>query len=225
MNLKDFLFLFDIDGTILETQGGGKKSLSSIEEILNVQVDYSESFAGGIDYIFFKNYYNRFNIKDDFNKLWLLFKNRYEDNLRNINKEKWRIFPNVYESVEFLSIHSNIALATGNTKEAAYIKLNTFNLDKFFLTGGFGENVDTRKSIVNNAIVNAESLFNKKFLKEKIFLFGDTEKDVISAIENKITPILIDNKEINYDKVKQYNLKYYGKFTDINLFLNNILNI
>ncbi len=221
--LKDFLFLFDIDGTILETHGGGKKSLlSSIEEILKVKVDYSESFAGGIDYIFFKNYYKRFNIKEDFNKLWFLFKDKYENNLKNINKEKWGMFPNVYECIEFLSTHSNIALATGNTKEAAYIKLNTFGLDKFFLTGGFGENVETRKEIVSNAIVNSENLFNKKFLKEKIFLFGDTEKDIVSAIENNITPILIDHKEINYDKVEQYDLKYYGKFKDINLFLDKI---
>lgn len=224
-NLKEYLFLFDIDGTILETNGGGKKALlSAIEEIFDIKADYSESFAGGIDYIFFKNYYNKFNKILDFHKTWLEFKKKYSDNLRNSDKEKWRVFTNTQETIEFLYKYSNIGLATGNTIEGSYIKLETFNLNNFFITGGFGEEVETREEIVKNAILNSEKAFNRKFDKDKIFLFGDTEKDILSAINNDITPILIDHKEKNHDKIKKFNLQYYGKFTEINIFLDKILN-
>jgi len=190
-SLKDFLFLFDIDGTILETNGCGKRSLlSAIEEVFNIKADYSESFAGGIDCIFFKNYYDKYGQNIDFEKSWLDFKRIYSYNLKNSNKDNWNIFQNVYQTIEFLYKYSNIALATGNIIDAAYIKLENFNLHNFFCTGGFGENVETRDQIVKNAISNSEEKFNKKFDKKKIFLFGDTEKDIISAINNQITPIL-----------------------------------
>jgi len=57
-----------------------------------------------------------------------------------------------------------------------------------------------------------------RFDKEKIFLFGDTENDMKSAVENQIIPVLIDPMRTNRDKAELWRAKYYDNFEGIEEF-------
>ena len=96
------------------------------------------------------------------------------------------------------------------------------NLNKYFNCGGFGDYVKNRKSLVKEAIISSQKKFNKKFDKNNIYLFGDTEKDVQSAIENNITPVLINHKNRFKDITKKISIKYYFNFSKIDSFLKSI---
>ncbi|HNZ28135.1 MAG TPA: HAD hydrolase-like protein [Spirochaetota bacterium] len=226
-DLRDYLFLFDIDGTILDTKGDGKRAvLEVIGEVLGINPSYETNFAGGVDLNFFTDFFNLANIdKGKFNEKWEVFKNKYIRLLESFaKKNEWFIYPNVYDSIEYLSKRANIGLATGNLRDAAFIKLKKFNLDIYFNCGGFGDTVLKRGALVANAIKAAESFYNRKFEKNKIILLGDTDKDVLSAQENGIIPALIDYRRKYKDCVSDLGVNYYGRFENISLLFSALKN-
>ncbi len=225
LNLKEYLFLFDIDGTILDSKGKGKKAfIVSFEKILNIKIDPNITFLGGIDYVIFKKLYVKYNLpKDLFEKNWKNFKENYIKTLPTIQPDKkWIRFPNVKYTIKLLNNISNIALVTGNIKKGAEIKLQKVKLNKYFCCGGFGDNVNNRKFLVKEAIISSQKKFNKIFDKKNIYLFGDTEKDIQSAIENNITPILIDHNKRFKKIMNELPVKYYMDFSNIDSFLEKL---
>ena len=227
-NLKNHLFLFDIDGTILDSKGQGKIAfISSFERVLNTKIDSDINFLGGIDNVIFKDLYFKYNFpKELLEKYWNKFKKVYLNNLSIIkSKEKWIAFPNVENIIKLLKNISYIALVTGNIKKGAEEKLKKVKLNKYFSCGGFGDYVDNRRLLVKEAIDSSQKKFNKIFPVKNIYLFGDTEKDIQSAIENNITPILIDHKKKHKNITKNLQVKYYTNFLNIDSFLKKIKNI
>ena len=58
---KDHLFLFDIDGTILDSRGDGKNAfLHAFKAVTGIDYDQELNFLGGIDNVIFKDIYNRY---------------------------------------------------------------------------------------------------------------------------------------------------------------------
>ena len=224
-NLKDHLFLFDIDGTILDSSGYGKKAfISTFENILKVKIINDINFFGGIDNQVFKKLYKENGLSIDLlNIKWEKFKKEYIIKLSEFSKKyKWNIFKNVDYAIKLLNKESNIGLVTGNIKEGAYIKLKKFGLNNFFTCGGFGDSADSRNDLVREAIENCQKKYNKIFDNKKIFLFGDTYIDIESARSNNINPVLIDPKKQHYDNSKKWSVKYHGNFEYIEIFLYEI---
>jgi phosphoglycolate phosphatase len=221
MNLKDFLFLFDIDGTIIDTRGDGKKALfSAIDESLDIKINEEYSLLGGIDNVVFDYFYNISGKKESArNFYWKKMKDIYKGKMIYYSRNDWIIFQNAYESILYLEKVSNIGLATGNIKIGSDIKLGKFNLDKVFKSGGFGEKAKNRSEIVHDAITSSEKVNGENFDRNKIFLFGDTEKDIKSAIDNGIIPVLIDPLHKNREKAVDWKAEYYGDFASIDNFL------
>ncbi len=228
--MRDLLFLFDIDGTIMDSTGTGKKAyLDAFEQTLDVKVDRSLSFKGGIDRKFFKVLYNRYlnnehlNLKNE-NELWSKFKNNYLNTLREYSSAEnaFKIFPNSHNTIKILHEKSNVALVTGNIYEGAMIKLAFFNLNVYFCSGGFGEQADERHELVVDAISSSELLLKKKFPPENIFLFGDTKNDIDSALHHSVTPILIDHTGESAEFAENWKTSYYGTFENIENLLKMI---
>lgn len=116
-NLKDHLFLFDIDGTILDSSGYGKKAfILAFEKKLNVKIDSDINFLGGIDNLIFKNLYRSYNLPIELlNKKWKEFKKEYIKNLSEFSKKyQWKLYQNVDYTIKLLTRESNIGLVTGN---------------------------------------------------------------------------------------------------------------
>jgi phosphoglycolate phosphatase len=86
----------------------------------------------------------------------------------------------VHERVGFV-----LGLATGNVERGARIKLERGGLNRFFSFGGFGSDAGERERLVAVAIERgqqiAERAHGRRFSREEIFVFGDTEADVVAA--------------------------------------------
>ena len=225
LSLKEHLFLFDIDGTILDSKGAGKQAfIQSFKKALGIIIDHDINFLGGIDNVIFKELYLSKNLPEEkLDEGWELFQHEYIKIISSNSKDEgWQIFDNVDKIIELLYEISNIALVTGNIKEGAIVKLNKVKLDHFFQCGGFGDHVLTREELVQEAICSSEKYFNKEFNKKNIYLFGDTEKDVNSAINNNIIPILIDPKKRYINEYKKWNVEYHNDFSKILSFIKHI---
>ena len=84
--LKNHLFLFDIDGTIIDIKGKGKDAFFyAFEKVNNVKILEDISFLGGIDNIIYKNLYKTFQLPENlFDNRWTEFKNIYKKILQKI---------------------------------------------------------------------------------------------------------------------------------------------
>jgi|GEM_PF-1044084 len=225
-NLKNHLFLFDIDGTILDTKGDGRKAfVEAFKILLDKEITEKINFLGGIDKVIFKKYYDYFELnKKDFDIKWSAFKNEYLKILDKLSLNcQWRLFKNADNVIKNLYKYSNIGLVTGNIEKGAMIKLKKFGLDNLFSCGGFGDSVITRDELVKEAIKSCNIYHNKKFDNTKIYLFGDTQIDIDSAHANNIIPVLIDPQEKFKDHKKdELSVKYHGTFEYIEIFLHEI---
>lgn len=217
--LKDCLFLFDIDGTILNTRGDGKKAFySAFEELFQVDMmDYVIDFRGGIDNLFFKELLNFYRVGlAQYEHHWQQFSSRYTEHLDcGSNAEGWEIFRDSEELISYLKESSQIALVTGNMESGARVKLNKAGLGDYFSAGGYGDRAESRDDLVRRAIEDAVSYHGKSFSRDNIYLIGDTKIDIKSAINNRIVPILVDHYRINSIYREEFPIHYYNDFASL----------
>lgn len=70
-----------------------------------------------------------------------------------------------------------LALATGNIRDAAYMKLRAIGLDHHFETGGFGDEHETREGMLREAM-HATGWQPG----DRVVVIGDTEHDITAAL-------------------------------------------
>lgn len=132
----DLIFCFDIDGTLLSTNGAGSRSFKrATHALLKKEPQWEKiSMAGRLDPAIFKDIVT--DIGESFSEsLWTKFKTIYiqyfQEELLNI--KKWIVFEGVRETLEILQSKKIPAiLITGNIKSGAYLKLKAVNLEEYF---------------------------------------------------------------------------------------------
>jgi len=175
-------FLFDVDGTILDSGGAGSRSLDmAFKEVFSIESAFTNvSMAGKTDLQIIKEACMIHNILTD-NGFILRVLSSYLDNLsREINKGQKRLKPGIAELLEQLHMHPFcvLGLLTGNIKEGAKIKLSSFGLDHYFITGGFGSDSDDRNLLLPIAADRYRRMTGRGLEYRDCIVIGDTPLDV-----------------------------------------------
>lgn len=74
-----------------------------------------------------------------------------------------------------------LGLVTGNLEAAAHIKLARARLNRFFAFGGYGSDSPDRVALTQVAMQRAAMVAGEPIAAEKFLSFGDTPNDVIAA--------------------------------------------
>ena len=195
------VLLWDIDGTILNTNGAGVKPLlSSIHEHTSILVKYNrDNYSGLTDHQIIDKLLIENNIDSNLeliNKIISDYENALEDALSEGNIEVLRNFQNLLPYLETnFNIHNLIV--TGNTYKGAIAKLNAVKLNNYFSKKYCSENLQPRKDIVSQAISN--------FPKGSNFcVIGDTPHDIAGAKHNSIPVIAVATGAYTVDTLKEY---------------------
>jgi len=102
----------------------------------------------------------------------------YEKSLEN---GKISLFPKITELLQKLYDKGYIlGLITGNTRIIAFAKLKKAGIDKFFSIGGFGDDSQNREELIKLALNRAKEKYFQ-FDDKKVFVIGDTPKDISAA--------------------------------------------
>ncbi len=181
------LLLFDIDGTILNTGGAGKRSMiRAFEDIYGPANGFHGiHMSGKTDPMILREALVQAGLPWE-EKLAELFKQRYfslmEEEIKKPNPNK-RLMPGIRELIQHLSTRSNIVLGllTGNWKQGAAIKLSHFNLYHYFKLGAFGDDSIDREKLLPFARERFEKYYGDPIPPENIFVIGDTPRDIQSA--------------------------------------------
>ncbi len=178
------LFLFDIDGTLIQTGGAGSKAMQIAFAALWRRED-------GFARIEFSGRTDRAILRD------ALFAqacsdNLFDDDVRRFKRAYFRrlpqtlaacegrVLPGVPRLLETLSSQpgASVGLSTGNFRTSAGLKLRHYGIDSYFRFGGFGDRVEERPALVEIAMRAARRAFGNH---ATVFVIGDTVHDITSA--------------------------------------------
>ncbi|NNF04800.1 MAG: HAD hydrolase-like protein [Rhodothermales bacterium] len=176
------LILFDIDGTILSTNGAGRRAVTSaISSVLGRNVDIADvSFSGRTDLAIMADILDisGTDVSDDMLDACIsAYRNALESTLR---AEDIVVYPGVRKLISRLAARSGVhlGLVTGNLEQTAYCKLRLAGLDAHFRVGAFGSDHADRNRLPELAARRAAQAFGRPFRADRTLVIGDTVHDI-----------------------------------------------
>lgn len=203
------LLLFDIDGTLIHSDGAGMRAMTAAFEQLYGIADAFKgvSMAGRTDTSIlidaFINYQLPFTTDDITN-----FKNRYAEllpiELRKANKQ--RIMPGVNQLLEALKKRNNIyiGLLTGNWEVSGRIKLHHFGLNDYFHFGAFADDSPQRDQLLPFAWQRCQARYGCEVKREDIFIIGDTPHDILCAKPHGVRSVAVAAASHSLDDLRPF---------------------
>jgi phosphoglycolate phosphatase-like HAD superfamily hydrolase len=93
------------------------------------------------------------------------------------------VHPGVYELLDALERHDRgyLGLLTGNIELGARMKLEQFDLNKYFPLGAYGSDSANRMELPEIATQRARKHFDVPFSNEQVVIIGDSIYDVLCA--------------------------------------------
>jgi len=179
------LVLFDIDGTLLSTNGAaGRAFAAALTEIFGTSGPLGEvSFAGKTDpqiahELMAAAGLPRRRVEEQLPALWSRYLDRLEEELR---EAAVRVFPGVEEILEIAASHDGAVpgLLTGNIEAGARRKLDAAGIGfARFRVGAFGSDNADRNALAPVAVARAEAATGVRIEGKALVIVGDTPADI-----------------------------------------------
>lgn len=176
------LYLFDIDGTLLDAHGSGRGSFDMVFEAAHGIPDGSAGvrYGGKTDPALIDEIYQAHLGRSATTAEQAAFLAGYLPRLQaHLDQHGAKVYPGVTEALAFLASQPNVVLgiATGNVKEGAAAKLAAAKLQANFVLGGYGCDARIRAGLVAAAIQRGRATFDVS----EVIVVGDTIHDISAA--------------------------------------------
>jgi phosphoglycolate phosphatase len=178
------LFLFDVDGTLLTTDGAGRTALKlASADVFGVSEDLSNiAIAGNTDSRIGREILTKHGIpvsEGALNRLLGAYLARLVDQLK---LNPGRILPGVVQTLERVACAGvGMGLLTGNLRRGADLKLGAHGVKRFFEFGAFGDDDFDRNKLGPIALERAQAWYKTGFSPGETYVIGDTPRDVACA--------------------------------------------
>lgn len=182
------LLLFDIDGTLVLTGGAGMRAMTrACDEIIG-HADALDGIqvAGRTDWIILQDTLARLG-RDLDRALFDRLRERYVDYLRHEILQPGSGFNGTLPGIPEL-LHSlqgrddvHLGLLTGNFEAGARIKLERFDLWRYFRCGAYGDDAADRNALVPVAVERATACGVPALPPGDVVVIGDTPHDIACA--------------------------------------------
>ncbi len=181
------LLLFDIDGTLCLSGGAGARAMTmAAVEIFGGDGDFTAiPMAGRTDaWIVGQMAAARgatcdATVRDRFHDTYI----RYLESEIHKTGPRKGLLPGVASLLDVLAPRPDVhlALLTGNYRRGAQIKLEYFDVWKYFATGAFGDHSHDRNALLGVALENVAAAGGPRFRPSDVVIVGDTPLDVAVA--------------------------------------------
>jgi phosphoglycolate phosphatase-like HAD superfamily hydrolase len=203
------LVLFDIDGTLVLTGGAGMRAMNrACEEIIGHAGALQDvPLAGRTDWIILHDTLSRIGHALD-DRLFAELRDSYLRHLTGEILEPGRgvkaVMPGVRDVLEALAARDDIflGLLTGNFEQGARIKLEHFDLWRYFRCGAYGDDAADRNALVPFAVERARAHGLPVLPADQIFVVGDTPNDVACALAVGAVPVAVATGSSSVDHLR-----------------------
>ena len=179
--------LLDIDGTLIRTGQAGSRAMNrAFEDLFGI--------AGAFDGVVMAGRTDRWILNDaaaragvDLSgETFYRFRERYFTRLADTLREpapRKGVLPGVRRLLETLDARDDVfcALLTGNCEDGARLKLQHFDIWKFFRCGAYGDEVIDRNQLFDIALRRVEECGAPRVQPTDVVVVGDTVLDVACA--------------------------------------------
>ena len=179
------LYLFDIDGTLVDTGGAGMAALEHATLKVFGAPGPPLDLAGATDLGIAIGIHRHFEVEptpDRINGYLAIYQQQLDWNLAHGNFPG-KVFAGVLDLLEDLSrrTHATLGLLTGNIAGGAASKVLHFGLSSFFPFGAYGCDHHDRNRLGPIALQRAATHAGRPFTPDETWVIGDTPKDIDCA--------------------------------------------
>ena len=179
------LYLFDIDGTLVDTGGAGMAALTEATREIFGHEGPALDLAGSTDLGIIANIHAHFEIDATRERIESYFQTylvRLDWNLTH-GGYPGRVFGGVEDLLARLTDRpdSTIGLLTGNIAGGAAVKMRHFGLTRHFPFGAYGCDHADRNELGPIALERAAIHAGRSFTAAETWVIGDTPKDIACA--------------------------------------------
>lgn len=176
------LFLFDIDGTLITSGGAGENALKdAMKTRFGVIEDLSGIvLAGATDAKITRVMLEKHGLEPSPENVTALLDTYIHHLSVRMGMHNGRLMPGIVPLLEILSQRDDaiLALLTGNVEVGARIKLTHYGVWDFFEFGAFADDHHDRNELGKFARARAIERHGIEFPPEKIYVIGDTPRDI-----------------------------------------------
>lgn len=178
------LLLFDIDGTLLISNGVGRRSIThALSDVVGRSVSTDNvSFSGRTDPAIVRDMLSGSGFTPrEIDQLMPQCLARYQQTLmETIGEEHITLMPGVPDIIDRLLAFEDVqlALVTGNLQPTAYAKLTAAKLAQHFPFGAFGSDNEIRNELPGMAMQRAHDQGMTWVRPDRTVIIGDTEHDI-----------------------------------------------
>ncbi|TMQ62465.1 MAG: HAD family hydrolase [Candidatus Eisenbacteria bacterium] len=176
------VWLFDIDGTLLHTDGAARQAFSAaLHTRLGVADDLRDiAFAGRTDPLILADILRKHGRALPPDQVALFWQAACREMEGLLTPGRGRVLPGVEDLLSRIAAEPRWvrALLTGNTTAMARVKLGHFGLADRFAFGAFGEEAPDRNHLARLAVARAGA---SGVPPERCVVVGDTELDIECA--------------------------------------------
>ncbi len=204
------LVLFDIDGTLVLTGGAGIRAMNSAGRSVLGAANLLDGIqvAGRTDWIILQDALRRRGetLDDD---LFARLRDEYIAGLRDeiaLPGEGVKgVMPGVRELLPRLQSRGDVVLGllTGNFEQGARLKLEHFDLWRYFQCGAFGDDAADRNALVPFAVERARGRGAGDIPYEQVLVIGDTPHDVACADAVGAVPVAVATGNYSVQQLRE----------------------
>lgn len=179
------LYLFDIDGTLLDAHRSGREAFDAVFEALHGVTDASDGIRYGgktdpaiVDEIYLARL-GRAATDAEHAAFLAAYLPRLRDLLRSRGVD---VYAGVVETLSWLAARADsvLGIATGNVRAGAQAKLAAAGLEAWFAFGGYGCDSRVRAELVAKAVERGRTGRARSEIRE-VVVVGDTVHDIAAA--------------------------------------------
>lgn len=227
----NYLLIWDIDGTLIRTKGVGKRAMNAaFYKLFGIKDGFGPiNMAGMLDAVIVRKAFEIHNIpvvlpdgreNADIKRFYELYIEALSAEISMIHGSV--ACPGILELLKTLHRQDTFhnVLGTGNIEAGARLKLSVDDMNRYFPTGSFGDRQIERYQLIEEAIINSEKYFKINFQRDKIFVIGDTPKDVECGNKLGIKSIGVATGSYNKEQLSEHGADYvFDNLSDITGFL------
>ncbi len=197
--------LFDIDGTLIDPGGAGRRSMSkAFYQMFSIRDAFAGiTMAGKTDIQIIREGLGIHGLPSRDGIVESIL-SQYLKNLEiEINNARRHIMTGVLELLGALKTADGywLGLLTGNIERGARIKLGAFNLNRYFPVGAFGDDSEDRNSLLPIAVERLRKTRSIHVNYSDCIVIGDTPKDVQCSKPLGATSIVVSTGPYSYESL------------------------